>query len=78
MREPDIAVATAVGTVVVFSVGIDLDLVPAAADARLALDPDARLLLVVPERDEHPTTRALASSLRAPAEIVTVSRDWRS
>jgi hypothetical protein len=59
--------------VVVCSVGIDLDLVPFAADARGALGPaDARLLLAVPERDDHPVTRALAARLRHPAEIVPI------
>jgi hypothetical protein len=28
-------------------------------------------VLVVPERDAHPVTRALAAALRSPAEIVT-------
>jgi hypothetical protein len=56
--------------VVVCSVGIDLDLVPFAADARgaVGLD-DARLLLAVPERDDHPVTRALAARLRCPAVV---------
>jgi hypothetical protein len=63
--------------VVAFSVGVDLDLVPAAADARLAAAPDARLLLVVPERDAHPVTVDLAARLVHPAEIVTVEDDWR-
>ena len=58
--------------VVVCSVGIDLDLVPSAADARLALDPAARLLLALPERDVHPVTRRLAARLVEPAEIVAV------
>lgn len=58
--------------VVVCSTGIDLDLVPAAADARRSLDPDARLVLVVPPRDDHPITRRLAAALRRPAEIRTV------
>jgi hypothetical protein len=59
--------------VVACSVGIDLDLVPFAADARgaVGLD-DARLLLAVPERDDHPVTRALATRLRQPAEVVPV------
>lgn len=56
--------------VVVFSTGIDLDLVPFAADARLSLDPDAELALVVPERDAAPVTAALASALRRPARLV--------
>lgn len=78
MRERDIAVATAEGTVIVCSVGIDLDLVPSAAEARHAIDPNARLLLVMPERDDHPVTRALAARLHQPAEVVTVADDWRT
>jgi hypothetical protein len=58
--------------VVVCSVGIDLDLVPFAADARLATDDAARLVLAMPERDAHPVTRRLAARLRRPAEIAVV------
>lgn len=58
--------------VVVCSTGIDLDLVPAAADARLADGRAARLLVAVPERDDHPVTSALAAMLADPAEVVTV------
>jgi hypothetical protein len=58
--------------VVVASVGVDLDLVPAAADARLADGRGARLVLAMAERDAHPVTRALAAALADPAEIVTV------
>ena len=83
LRDP--AVAIAVGTdasgaevVVACSVGIHLDLVPAAADARLALAPEARLLLVVPERDAHPVTRALAERLTQPAELLPLEGDWRT
>ncbi|HMQ27317.1 MAG TPA: hypothetical protein PKA98_15100, partial [Acidimicrobiales bacterium] len=64
--------------VVVCSAGIDLDLVPGAADARSWHAPEARLVLVVPERDDHPVTRALAAALTVPAEIVTVAGDWRA
>jgi len=80
----DTGAAIAVGTdadgapvVVACSVGIDLDVVPAGADARAALAPDARLVIVLPERDDHPVTRHLAEALAAPAEIVTVPADWR-
>jgi hypothetical protein len=60
-------------TVVVCSVGIDLDLVPFAADARLAASSeDARLVLAVPPRDVHPVTVALAGALRRPAEVRSV------
>lgn len=78
LRERDIACALGDDVVVVCSVGVDLDLVPAAAETRLALAPDARLLLAVPERDDHPATRALAERLKHPAEVVAISGDWRS
>jgi hypothetical protein len=62
--------------VVVCSTGVDVDLVPVAADARLAFDRSARLVIAVPEGDDHRVTVALAAALEDPAEIVTVSRDW--
>ncbi|MEO7836841.1 MAG: hypothetical protein ABIS21_04300 [Acidimicrobiales bacterium] len=63
--------------IVVCSTGIDIDLVPTAADARLSHDATARLVLVVPEADDHPVTRDLAGALVDPAEVVTVPGDWR-
>ena len=83
LMERGIAPATGVradGTavVVVCSVGVDLDLVPAAADARAALGPGAPLLLVMPERDVHPVTTALAQGVREPATVVPVGGDWRT
>ena len=63
--------------VVVCSTGIDVDLVPAAADARLAHSADARLLLAVPAADDHPLTRALAAALAQPAQVVAIPGDWR-
>ncbi|WP_208027122.1 hypothetical protein [Rhabdothermincola sediminis] len=81
----DTAAAVAVGVdldghpiVVACSVGIDLDLVPAAADARAAHAPGARLVLALPERDAHPVTRRLAGALHEPAELVEVIGDWRA
>lgn len=56
--------------VVVCSTGIDLDLVPFAADARRRHAPGAELVLVVPERDAVPVTAALAAALREPARVV--------
>lgn len=64
--------------VVVCSVGADLDLVAAAADARLADGRSPRLLLCVPEADDYRVTRELAAALIEPAEVVTVGDDWRS
>ena len=83
LRETDIAVATGEAedgrsVVVACSVGIDLDLVPAAADARAAIDPRADLWLVLPERDDHPSSLRMASRLRDPARIVSVPDTWRS
>jgi hypothetical protein len=81
LRDRGIAVALGESggsqVVVACSVGVDLDLVPAAADARLALAPDARLLLVVPARDAHPVTLELAARLRTPAEVVPIEDGWR-
>jgi hypothetical protein len=81
----DVGASIAVGAdpdgrtvVVACSVGIDLDVVPAGADARLALDPQARLVIVVPERDDHPVTRRLAAILVDPAEVVAVPGHWRA
>ena len=33
---------------------------------------------MVPERDDHPVTRKLASALVDPAEVVAVPGDWRA
>ena len=78
LRVPAPAPAVGDDVVVVCSVGIDTDLVPTAADARLAHAPGGRLVLVVPQSDDHPLTRALAVSLVTPAEVVTVPDDWRT
>jgi hypothetical protein len=83
LTERDIAMAAGTAAdgapvVAACSVGVALDLVPSAADAREAIDPSARLLLVVPERDDHPGTRRLAARLRSPADVVPVAGDWRA
>jgi hypothetical protein len=74
--------------VVVFSVGVDPDLVAQAADARLQapgwVDHPAAsaallpLVIVVPEGDDHPLSRRLVAELRQPARLQTVPADWRS
>ena len=83
LRDPAVAIAhgrdeSGAEVVVACSVGVLLDLVPAAADARAALAPEARLLLAVPERDAHPVTEALAARLLHPAELVPLEGDWRT
>ena len=60
-------------TVAVFSTGIDLDVVPFAADARAALGDDHDLVIVVPERDASPVTKRLADMLHRPARVLGVS-----
>ena len=92
LAERDVALAVGEDSagdpvVVACSVGIALDLVPTAADGRLAIDanggahadtPPSHLFLAVPERDDHPGTRRLAARLRAPATVVPVPGDWRA
>jgi hypothetical protein len=64
--------------VFVCSVGVDLDLVPTAADCRVQQGSGSAmgLVLVLPEGDDLPVTRALAGSLSRPARIQVVPRDW--
>jgi hypothetical protein len=57
--------------VVVCSTGVDLDVVPFAADARGYHG--GRLVIALPERDAYPATRTLLGLLRDPAELVTLS-----
>jgi hypothetical protein len=83
LTERDVAIAggeslEGAPVVVACSVGIALDLVPTAADARATIDPSARLVLAVPERDDHPGTRRLAARLHMPAEVAPVPGDWRA
>ena len=81
LREAGVAVALGRrpdgrSLVVACSVGIDLEAVPDAADARLRHDADADLVLVVPPRDAHPVTRDLAAMLAHPAEVIAVEGEW--
>ncbi len=62
--------------VVVTCVGIDLNVVPFAADARLFLDPDAELVVALPRRDAHDVIRNMSVRLRRPAQIVEVDDRW--
>lgn len=58
--------------VLVCSCGIDLDIVPWAADAREFLSPDAQLVIAQPERDDSPVTRSVAALLRRPVQLVSI------
>lgn len=76
-REPAAAHSTVDRTTVVFSTGVDLDLVPEAADIHNRIDPDSRLLVVVPQRDLALVTRHVAM-LAPEAEVVSMSAPWES
>lgn len=83
LRQPAPAPAAGVDAaghsiLVVCSVGLDPDLVPAAADAWLADGRKPRLVLCLPEGDDHRVTRDLASALAVPCEVVTVPANWRA
>jgi len=56
--------------VVVFTAGVDLDVVPLAADTRAAVAPDAQLWICGPERILIDATRAVAARLHHPALFV--------
>jgi len=68
--------ADGVPTVVVCSWGVDLELVPFAADARRAVEERTgvphRLVLSMPTRDRMRVTDDLAARLHRPADIATV------
>lgn len=77
-------VASAVGTgvdgrplVVTCSTGVDLDLVPSAADDRLTHAPDADLVLAVPAKDVLAITVELAALLARPALVVAIPDGWQ-
>ncbi len=61
---------------VVCSRGVDLSLVPLAADTRAMVDPAARLVLALPDVDHHSATRSLVGMLRGGAELVDVAAGW--
>ncbi len=62
--------ASGAAIVVVCSVGIDLDLVPFAVDAREMHAPGATLIVVVPERDASPVTRRVGDLASDPLTMI--------
>ena len=62
--------------VVVCSCGVDLALLPLAADLREQVNSEAVLMLAVPEQDHHVATKWLASMLRQPAELIAIAVGW--
>jgi len=69
------------GVVVACTAGIDIDLVPAAADVWLgqrAVTPggEVRLVVAAADRDLQPVTRRLCDLLETPAAIVALDDNW--
>lgn len=62
--------------VVACMVGVDLEAVPAAADARARHAPGADLVIAAPARDLYPALRRLVDLLVEPARLVAVEGDW--
>lgn len=62
--------------VLVCSAGVDLSLVPLAADTRALHAPDGRLVLGLPARDHHRATVELLELLREPAELLALAPGW--
>lgn len=63
--------------VAVSSVGVDLGLVPEAAEYRLRHDPTAELVIVIPARDRYPITEQLVASLER-TRLVTIRPPWEA
>lgn len=79
----DLSPAAALGTtsdgvplMVVCTAGVDLSLVPVAADTRELHSPGAQLKLAVPDRDRLQVVERLAELLVQPAEVVAVPEPW--
>lgn len=75
--------ASAVGTatdgsplILVFSCGVDLGLLPLAADLRAQINSEATLRIALPAKDHHVATKWLASMLRHPAELIDIEVGW--
>ncbi|CAB4893000.1 unannotated protein [freshwater metagenome] len=75
--------ASAVGTatdgsplILVFSCGVDLGLLPLAADLREQINSEATLRIALPAQDHHVATKWLASMLRRPAELIDIEVGW--
>ena len=75
--EPAAAYAAAERAVVVCSSGVDVDLIPEAADLRDRIDPEALLIFVLPERDAKLATAGV-DQLLSRAEVRAIDPPWES
>lgn len=76
-REPAAAYSPSDRVTVVTSAGVDLDLLPAAADLRNRIDPDSSLLVVVPARDATLVVAGMADLVDR-CEVTPVEPPWES
>ena len=78
----DVVAAPAIGTdlngeqvLVMCSVGIDLDAVPSAVDLAEMHAAD-RIVLILPQRDQHPLVQAIADQSKRPIAMLTADEPW--
>jgi hypothetical protein len=75
LKQLDPALLLGDGVLVACSVGVDLDAAIDAATIRARIDPNSRLVLVIPEHDVFDAQRMIVESITH-AEIVTVPDTW--
>jgi hypothetical protein len=75
LRDPHPALAHGQGVVVASSHGVDVDLLPLAADVRARVDPDAELV-VVSAMSMPPAMTALAEHVRGGVRFVEIDPPW--
>ena len=73
--EPAAAYSSGDRVTVVCSAGVDLDLLPEAADYRQRVDPESKLLLVLPERDVKLATWGVIDMVEN-TQILAVEPPW--
>ncbi|MEE9417375.1 MAG: hypothetical protein V3V01_18995 [Acidimicrobiales bacterium] len=76
-RATDLLTADETVVLVVFSAGIDPQLLSFVADLLARHDP-TDVMVVLPERDIHPTVVQAMSWLRVPVEMIAVAPPWPS
>ena len=74
-RSPAFALAPSERVLVACSVGIDLDVVPAAAEVATREGAE-RIVLVLLQRDVHPVTTEVAERCVIPVEVAIAEEPW--
>lgn len=76
MRDPFPAASFDGETIVVTTVGADVDAVSLAADTRRWHSPDSRLMIALPARDVTRSVSAVAESVIGRTDLITVTPPW--